>query len=235
MIAALLGRARARARAAAQALAAARASMPALDPDGWAGDRPFLSAALVEAEGSRQLAAHGLEVHLIDVELAQVGMVTVARSRFCWRSSAWTSEPTRIDVQLDTELPITGRTTAAITTARKIYVSSLLGIRQAPDIEGALNRATEAAHSSVRAATRSLLRTYARKANRAESAIIRMALPSRARQLEAPTFAELAHFEIAALAWWLLTQVGDASTFVEGELPSRTIDRADAPDWMGEL
>jgi hypothetical protein len=207
--------------------------MPALGPDGWAGDRPFLSAALIDAEGTRHLSSHGLDVDLVDVELVQIGMVTVARARFRWRStSGWFAEPTRIDVQLDTELPITGRTTAAITTARKIYVSALLGIRQAADPEGALNRAAELAHASVREATRRLLRAFAAKSKRADSAIIRMALPSRARQLEAPTFAELQHFEVAALSWWLLTQVGDATTFVEGELPPKTIDVADEPDWM---
>lgn len=225
---------RSTAHAAQRALAAARGSMPELEPDGWAGDRPYLSAALVDTAAAQHLARHGIEVDMVDAELVQVGIATVARARFVWRRGSWRSSESRIDVMLDIELPITGRTTAALTTARKIFLRSLLGIRQAPDPEGAMNRAADAARISVRESTRRLLRAYAAKSRRAESAILRMALPSRAKQVDTPTFEGLQQVEIAGLAWWLLTQVGDASTFVEGELPAGTFERPseEMPTWM---
>jgi hypothetical protein len=220
-------------RSAMAALMSARAGTQPIEPDGWAGDRPYLSAQLVDRVAGEKLEAHGIEVDFEGLELSQLGASHVARARFCWRRGRWRSPSTTIEVLLDGELPMGSRATAALTTARKVYLRGLLCMQQSADPEGALNKSAAIARVSVRESTKRMLRAYAAKGKRAESAIIRMALPSRRAQLEAPRFDELQQIEIAALGWWLITQVGDPAAFVEGELPAGTFDRPDdVVSWM---
>lgn len=221
-------------RAAMDALTSARAGTHPVEPDGWAGDRPYLSAQLVDRVAGEKLEAYGIEVDFEGLELAQLGAGQVAKARFSWRRGNWRSPTTTIEVLLDAELPMGSRATAALTTARKVYLRGLLCMQQSADSEGALNKSADIARVSVREATKRLLRSYAAKSRRAESAILRMALPSRKAQLEPPRFDELQEVEIAGLGWWLMAQVGDASAFVEGELPGGTFDRPeDEIGWMG--
>jgi hypothetical protein len=219
--------------AAMEALTRARAGTQPVEPDGWAGDRAYISAQRVDEVAGERLGENGIDVDFLGLELALIGAAHVARARFAWRHGRWVSPATTIEVLLDGELPMGSRATAALTTARKVYLRGLLRMQQSPDPEAALNRSADIARVSVREATKRMLRAYAAKSKRAESAILRMALPSRKAQIDAPRFDELQEVEIAGLGWWLIAQAGNASAFVEGELPGGTFDRPeDEIDWM---
>jgi hypothetical protein len=218
-------------RRACAALEDARSAQVPLEPDGWAGDRPYLSAEMIERTATAELARVGISVDFVGNEITQVGATTVDRVRFRWRWSSWRSPVTTIEVLLDPEIPMGGRATASLTSARKVYLRALLGIRQSVDPESIVNRSADAARQSVRASTAKLLRAYAKKKRRQESAIIRMAVGSRANQHEPPSFDSLLPLEVAALYWWLVSKVETPEEFVQGEMPSGSPALEDDLPW----
>lgn len=197
----------------------ARRGLDPIEADRWAGDRPYLSAELVDAVARERLASCGVQVDYGGHELAQLGPLQLARVRFSWAAWGWRSPPTTIEVLLDRELPTSAQAIAACTTARKLYLRSLLGIRQSADPETQLARANDQAALSMRAATERLLKAVQRRDRREASVLIRMAVPSRSAQVEPPTLEQLTRMEVAALCWWLLVRLDGEKTFNPGETP----------------
>lgn len=207
-------------RRALAALSAARRDVEAQEPDAWINDDAFLSAEKVETVARKYLEGADIEVDLVGTTMGLAGGTTVAKVMLRWSWGGWSSEPTIIDTPMENGKP--GATQAAITSARKVYLRNLLGIRQSADPAAELGRAADIARVSVREAASVLLEKYSRSRRRLPSQVIRVAVASRAKQMHPPSVEELGSIEVAYLFWWLTmaTDSATADQFEQGVLPA---------------
>lgn len=152
----------------------ARSLCEPIQPDRWEGSGAK-TVGIVTARKQADEVAPILEQAGIVIEFRGSKLIgaTGLSTEWGWRHKAWRSPSETVQVLLETrDRSASGASKAAVTTAKKIYVEQLLGLRVAEDAETELCHAHDSSREAARVSAQRLLKAYCRKTSCAESRVL---------------------------------------------------------------